>query len=125
MQTPQGAERAYRYRQATPVVRWLPPSLISRTGGRPAPALAEEALELPNHAWRTAADDRFNRATRDAGWLGGHGSKTEVQSIESQKEASIGALQNGSRTALYKLHKRNNPGANLDWIFSQPVWESW
>ncbi len=125
IQTERGSRQLYTGLSVIPGLRRLAGRSGARTRGRLRPALGSSVHELPSHAWRTETDDRFNRPTRDAGWLGGHSSLTVVQSIESQKQAAIDALKNDSRTAVYKLHKRNNPGVNPDWVFSQPVWESW
>jgi len=125
IQTERGSRQLYTRLAGIPGIRWVSGRSLLRTGGRLRPALGNSVHKLPSHAWRSETDDRFNRPTRDACWLGGHSSLTVVQSIESQKQAAIDALQNGSRTAVYKLHKRNNPSANLDWVFGQPVWESW
>lgn len=131
VQTDIGSALLYKALIETPILsnlllEYTVPSYVM-TGGRLRPALGAEVVELQNLAWQTADDRQLNR-TRDAGWVGGHGSMTVVQSIEAEKEASIHALQNMSRASVYNLRKRGNPtlrDADLRWIYEQPVWETW
>ncbi|MCG6118311.1 MAG: hypothetical protein MEQ07_08985 [Aquimonas sp.] len=127
VQTEAGSENLYSALLTIPGLNEIAWRSAGITGGRLRPALGAEVIELQNLAWQTAEDRQLNR-TRDAGWLGGHGSMTVVQGIEAEKEASIHVLQNASRASVYNLHRRGNPAlrdADLRWIYEQPVWESW
>jgi uncharacterized Zn-binding protein involved in type VI secretion len=127
MQTPEGSAGVHAQMLAGgPLSKAVAAFSLGRTGGRLPPALGSTVYELPNSANRNALDQQMDRS-RDAGWLGGHGSATVVQGIEDQKDESERLLKLSARVGLFEHMKRGTGqrDADLAWVFDQPVWDSW